>query len=139
MKPILSTTDYNILRELIKNTSASQRTKEIKQLTEELNKAIVLDDNQVGNSVVRLNSIVDVVNIDLGKRMSFKIVLPAAANVQENKISVFAQMSIALIGFKENDVVQWEMPSGKTYLKIIHVNNEETESKLTTDTIAQKS
>lgn len=126
MKPMLSTTDYDTLRELVKYTAAPNRAKEIKQLTQELNKAVVLDDDKLDTGIVKLNSTVDVLNIELGKRMSLKIVLPASANVQENKISILAPIGIALIGFKENDTIQWEMPSGITHLKIIRVNNEET-------------
>lgn len=127
MKPILSVTDHDILRELIKHTSTAQRTKEIKQLTRELDKAIVLTEDKLDAGVVRLNSIVDVVNIELGKKVSIKIVMPNAANLKENKVSIFALLPIALIGFKENDTVEWDMPSGKSHLKIIRVNNTEIE------------
>lgn len=128
MKPILSITDHDILRELIKRTSTAQRTKEIKQLTQELDKAIVLTEDKLDTRVVRLNSIVEVVNIELGKKVSIKIVLPNEANLKENKVSVFAPLSVALIGFKENDTIEWDMPSGKSNLKILRVNNAEVEA-----------
>jgi len=44
--------------------------------------------------------------------------LPSMANIKEQKVSVLATLSIAVIGFKENDEIEWDLPGGKKMLKI---------------------
>lgn len=55
--------------------------------------------------------------------MKIQIVMPSQSNIKEGKVSVLAPLSIAIIGFKENDLVDWLLPSGNKALKIITVTN----------------
>lgn len=123
MKPILSEKDFQIIHDLIKNQSAIQQTKEIRYLAEELKKAKVVKDNKIKGDIVQLNSKVQIEDQGNNKTMDFQIVLPSQANLKENKISILAPIGIALIGFKKDQMVEWQMPAGKKLLKIIHVEN----------------
>ena len=55
--------------------------------------------------------------------MKIQIVMPSQSNIKEGKISILAPLSVAIIGFKENDQVDWLLPSGNKALKIITVIN----------------
>jgi len=123
MKPILSEKDFQIIHDLIKNQSAIQQTKEIRYLAEELKKAKVVKDNKIGADIVQLNSTVQVEDQSTNKTMDFKIVLPSQADLNEKKISILAPIGIALIGFKKDQLVEWQMPAGKRTLKIVKVEN----------------
>lgn len=123
MKPILSEKDFQIIHDLIKNQSAVQQTKEIRYLAEELKKAKVVKDNKIAGDIVQLNSTVQVEDQSTNKTMDFKIVLPSQADLKENKISILAPIGIALIGFKKDQLVEWQMPAGKRTLKIVKVEN----------------
>jgi len=123
MKPIISEKDFQIIHELIKNQSAVQQTKELKHLAEELKKAKVVKDNKIGNDIVQLNSTVQVEDQATNRTMEFQVVLPSQANLKENKISILAPIGIALIGFKQDQLVEWQMPAGKRTLKIVKVEN----------------
>jgi len=123
MKPILSEKDFQIIHDLIKNQSAVQQTKELRFLAEELKKAKVVKDNKIAGDIVQLNSIVQVEDQSSNKTMDFQIVLPSQANLKENKISILAPIGIALIGFKKDQLVEWQMPAGKRTLKIVKVEN----------------
>lgn len=123
MKPILSEKDFQIIHDLIKNQSAVQQTKEIRFLAEELKKAKVVKDNKIAGDIVQLNSTVQVEDQSTSKTMDFQIVLPSQANLKENKISILAPIGIALIGFKKDQSVEWQMPAGKRTLKIVKVEN----------------
>ena len=123
MKPILSEKDFQIIHDLIKNQSAVQQTKEIRFLAEELKRAKVVKDNKIAGDIVQLNSIVQVEDQSTNKTMDFQIVLPSQANLKENKISILAPIGIALIGFKKDQLVEWQMPAGKRTLKIVRVEN----------------
>jgi regulator of nucleoside diphosphate kinase len=123
MRPIISLTDYNTLRTLTHNRQSVLETKEITQLEKELDKATVINDNKLNKNIVRLNSLVKIKDEDSGKTTLLEIVLPAHADLKERKISILAPISIALIGFKEGDRFEWQMPGGLKRIKIISVKS----------------
>ena len=125
MKPtrIFSKTDYALLRELILKSKNSTNAKEAGQLSHELDRAIISKENSLENSIIRINSFVTVEDVKANKQMKIQIVLPSVSDVKEGKISVLAPLSVAIIGFKENDIVDWELPAGIKTLKIIAVSN----------------
>ncbi|TPG41601.1 GreA/GreB family elongation factor [Flavobacterium pectinovorum] len=121
--PTFCKTDYQFLRELILKSKNSTNTKEANQLSQELDRAVISKESELTNSIVRINSYVTIEDVKVKKQMKIQIVLPSFADVKEGKISILAPLSVAIIGFKENDEVDWEMPSGIKTLKIIAVNN----------------
>lgn len=120
LKPIILLSEYQLLRELIK-----QNPKDGKALSDELNRAIVIKENELNKKIIRLGSNIEFFVIKTKKKMNIQLVLPAESNLTEQKISIFAPLGTALIGFSENDEVEWEMPGGKMILKITNVSNEE--------------
>lgn len=121
--PILSLADYQILRELSKNSINVSNAKELTQLSGELDRAIIVKEGLPENNVVQINSFLEIEDVKAQKRMKIQIVLPSLANIKEAKVSVLAPLSIALIGFKENDEVEWDLPAGIKTLRIIAVTN----------------
>lgn len=122
--PTLTLNDYTILRDLIKNNTDARIAKEVNQLSSELNRAIIdKTDKPIAETIVQINSNVEVQDIKTGQKLKIKIVLPHESNVKEGKISVFAPLSVALIGFSKNDEVVWEMPAGVKNIKIVEVTN----------------
>ncbi|KUJ61925.1 gramicidin biosynthesis protein [Flavobacteriaceae bacterium CRH] len=122
--PTFSKTDYQFLRDLISKSKNSTNSKEIGQLAQELDRAIISPENELDNSTVRINSYVTIEDVKAKKQMKIKIVLPSSADVKQGKISILAPLSVAIIGFKENDQVDWELPAGIKTLKIVAVSNE---------------
>ena len=61
--PVLTSTDYNILRELTKSAKDSTNIREIALLTQELDRAIINKDGVVDQSIVRMNSQVTIEDI----------------------------------------------------------------------------
>ncbi len=123
MKPTIALTDYNILRNMNNYPGFTQYGKEASLLQAELDKAIVLEDHYLGEEIVRLNSEVEIQNVETGKVSKFTIVLPSQAYLKEGKVSVLASMSIALLGFKQGDNFEWQLPGGKTNILILRVKN----------------
>jgi regulator of nucleoside diphosphate kinase len=121
--PTFCKTDYQFLRELILKSKNSTNTKEANQLSQELDRAIISKESEMDTSVIRINSHVTIEDVKAQKQMKIQIVLPSFANVKEGKISILAPLSVAIIGFKENDEVDWELPAGIKTLKVIAVNN----------------
>lgn len=121
--PILTITDYNILRELVKNAKDSTNIREIALLTQELDRAIVNKGSVLDESIIRMNSHATIEDTKTKQRMNIQIVMPSQSNIKEGKVSVLAPLCVAIIGFKENDEVEWQLPAGIKNLKIIAVTN----------------
>ena len=121
--PVLTSTDYNTLRELTKNAKDSTNIREIALLTQELDRAIINKDGVVDQSIVRMNSQVTIEDVKSKQQMKVQIVMPSQANLKEGKVSILAPLCVAIIGFKENEEVEWQLPSGIKTLKIITVTN----------------
>ena len=121
--PTFCKTDYQFLRELILKSKNSTNSKEIGQLSHELDRAIISKESIMDPSIIRINSIVTIEDVKANKQMKIQIVLPSSSDVKEGKISILAPLSVAIIGFKENDEVDWELPAGIKTLKIIAVSN----------------
>ena len=121
--PILTITDYNILRELTKKAKDSSNIREIALLTQELDRAIINKEDILDETIIRINSNVVIEDVKTNKQMSIQIVMPSQSNIKEGKVSILAPLCVAVIGFKENDVVEWQLPSGIKTLKVIAVTN----------------
>lgn len=124
MKPIptFCKADYQFLRELILKSKNETNTKEANLLSQELDRAVISKESEL-DSVIRINSFVTIEDVKANKQMKIQIVLPSAADLKQSKISILAPLSVAIIGFKENDQVDWELPAGIKTLRIVAVDN----------------
>ena len=125
MKPIptFTSSDHKLLKKITKSNLSATSAKEINLLTQELDRGNIVEDNAIENDVIRINSEVIIEDTSTQKQMKFQIVLPSQANIKESKYSVLVPLSVAIIGFKVNDQVDWELPAGNKTLKVIAVNN----------------
>ena len=125
MKPIptFTSSDHKLLKKITKTNLSATSAREIKLLMEELERGNIVEDNAIENDIIRINSKVIIEDMSTQKQMKFQIVLPSQANIKESKYSVLVPLSVAIIGFKVNDQVDWELPAGNKTLKVIAVNN----------------
>ena len=125
MKPIptFTSSDHKLLKKITKSNLSATSAKEINLLTQELDRGNIVEDNAIENDIIRINSKVIIEDMSTQKQMKFQIVLPSQANIKESKYSVLVPLSVAIIGFKVDDQVDWELPAGNKTLKVIAVNN----------------
>lgn len=119
MKPIISESVYKKLYALINKLKSPQ----VKLLGQELSNATIVKDDALQKDIVSLNSTVEFFDESFNKPITMQIVLPEEADLSKRKISIFAPISIALIGFKESTRFKWKMPSGFKNLTILKVFN----------------
>jgi regulator of nucleoside diphosphate kinase len=93
----------------------------VRELQSEIERAVVLDASDVPGNVVTMRSRVRVLDLQSGERREYVLVLPADANVSAHRISVLAPLGTALLGYREGDVVEWQMPGGLRRLRIERV------------------
>ena len=137
MKPkknnlILRKQDYDLLTRYVftRMDPSSGESRNAEQLYDELLDAKILDDDEdFPENVVQLHAEVTVEEIKTGKETNFRLVMPDQSNLKKGRLSIFAPLAIALIGYREGDVVDWQMPSGKKKYLIKKVLKEQTTEK----------
>ncbi|HKP82112.1 MAG TPA: nucleoside diphosphate kinase regulator [Pyrinomonadaceae bacterium] len=88
------------------------------RLQEELDKADVVDPEDVPSDVITMRSKVRLKDLITGEEMVYSLVFPTEANLDEGKISVLAPIGTAMLGYSRGDVIEWAVPSGVRKLKV---------------------
>lgn len=123
---LLAKEDHEIILSYLQN-SVSRTTfnrHEADDLKSELKRAKIVKKDSLPKDVVRLNSTVRIREEEKGKEMEVTIVTPEKADIKLNRISVMSPVGTALIGFREGQLVSWNVPSGKKMFTIIEVQND---------------
>ena len=110
------------LRGLLASRAGDRRGRDqehLLELAEELERAFVVDANDVPGGVVMLHSRVQVMDLTSGERRELTLVFPSEADPAAGRISVLAPLGCALMGYREGDIVEWEMPGGLRRLQIM--------------------
>ena len=80
--------------------------------------ARVIDTKRLGSDTVGLLTKVEITNLNNNVRMTYTIVSPHEANMQEKKISLKSPIAQALTGKKAGDVVEVHVPAGVQKFRI---------------------
>ena len=84
--------------------------------------ARVIDEAQVSADTVQLMTTVRVNNLSIKKEMTFTIVGEAEADFAKGKLAATTPIAKALIGHKERDTVEANVPSGVLKFKILDIS-----------------
>lgn len=122
-KLIIQQKELDLLNTHLLHSNLSEYNKN--KLLEELKSAEIVE--HLPADVVGLKSLVEIQDKVSGQKFTFQLVLPAEANVRNNKVSVFAPIGIALLGYRTGSEVQWEMPSGIRSFLILSVRQQKLE------------
>jgi regulator of nucleoside diphosphate kinase len=97
---------------------------DIPSLRRELDRALVVADDEIAGDVIKLNSQAVLVDLDTGERMEFTLVLPGESNIDEGRISVFAPMGTAMLGYRVGDKFEWPVPYGLRRMEVAAVSHD---------------
>lgn len=125
-KLILIKEEFNFLSGYIRSTmkSNSVERKNAEQLAKEFKNAPVLVEKaDFPEDGICINSNVTIEDKSTGRHFQFQIVLPGQANLSIGKVSVFAPLGTAVIGYRKGESISWQMPAGKKDFKIVEVSN----------------
>ena len=95
----------------------------ISKLELDLSNARILDESNVDTSTVRLLTHVTIENLENSMRMSYIIVSESEADITAKKISSSSPIGKGLLGKKEGDVVDINVPNGIVKFKIISIKS----------------
>ena len=115
--------DYALLSACVKNTKAvaMKEPRQTRTLSEELERAVVVEKEHFPTDAIRLNAAVVIKDLDSGSETKVRIVLPEFADIKQKKISVLAPMGTALIGLQKGQRFTWQMPAGIKNFLILDV------------------
>lgn len=116
---VISEPDARVLRGLLASRAAASHDQEhLEELRMELERAQVLEPSEVSPQVVTMHKSVQILDLSSGKRQEVILVSPAEADVSARRISVLAPLGTALLGYRQGDEVEWQMPGGVRRLRI---------------------
>ena len=95
----------------------------ISKLELDLSNARILDESNVDTSTVRLLTHVTIENLENSMQMSYIIVSESEADITAKKISSSSPIGKGLLGKKEGDAVDINVPNGTVKFKIISIKS----------------
>ena len=115
--------DKQRLEDLLIEVEASDPRKhgDLKALTEELDRAVIVDPKDVFSNVITMNSRAEMRDLETGETVAFTVVFPSEANIDEEKISVLAPIGAGMLGYRVGDEFEWKVPDGLRRMKVTNV------------------
>jgi len=116
----ITTYDMERLVSLIEGVKAadSQKKSYLKQLEQELERANIVNPQNIPRDIITMNSIVRIKDLESGEEKTYTLVFPSNARIEENKISILSAIGTALIGYQTGDIIEWKVPAGLKRLKV---------------------
>ncbi|MFD2824707.1 GreA/GreB family elongation factor [Lacinutrix iliipiscaria] len=117
---VIEKKEYVALKQLLNLAESYKeptRKQSVLRLEKELETAIISNEEEMPEDVIRFNSEVVVATAD-GWENSFELVSPTESNFSNKKISILTPMGLAVIGYAKGDVIDWEFPGGSKSLEI---------------------
>ncbi len=95
--------------------------KHLVKLKQELARAHVVAPEQIPRDIITMNSIVSIKDLDTGEEEVYELGYSGHVADTKNRISIFAPIGMALLGYRAGDEIEWEVPAGIRRIKIIKV------------------
>ena len=119
----LSRADLERLRAILDPRKASFQDREhLLDLQQEIDEARIVDTDDMDADVVTMQSEVRVRDRTTGVSRDYRLVSPANADLAAGRLSVLAPLGTALLGYREGDEVEWQMPGGPRLVRIEKVS-----------------
>ena len=106
------------LIEIARERESDANREYLDRLEEELDRAEVVQQQDVPVDVITMRSTVRLKDLDTSEEMIYRLVFPTEANYDEAKISVLAPIGTAMLGYKRGDVIEWQTRRGPRCLRI---------------------
>ncbi len=108
---MLSRFDFDRLERLLDKVGPRP---DLEPLREELERAEIIDPEQVPSTLVTMNSRVRFRDEVSGEESEVTLVFPAHADSEQDRVSVLAPIGSALLGLSVGDEIDWPLPTGRT-------------------------
>jgi regulator of nucleoside diphosphate kinase len=93
------------------------------RLGEELDRANIVEPDELPPDVIRMHSRVRLLDLDSGATLDYTLVFPHQAGAFPGAISVVAPVGTALLGYRTGSVIEWIVPKGIRRLRVLRVES----------------
>lgn len=116
--------DKQRLQDLLAQAEVSDRRQQgdLKSLAEELRRAVIVESDEVPADVITMNSRAELIDLDTRETVTFTLVFPPEANVEEERISVLAPIGAGMLGYRVGDEFEWNVPQGIRRMQVARVH-----------------
>ena len=111
--------DMKRLQSLIESMKSSRE--DLQALRAELHQAHVVAPADIPKDVVTMNSKAQVRDLETNEIMTYTLVFPGNANIDDGKISVLAPVGTAMLGHRAGEEFEWHVPAGPVRLRVEEV------------------
>jgi regulator of nucleoside diphosphate kinase len=126
---VIARPDYERLSNLVDSTRATPLVGN--SLADELERARIVDPNEVEPTVVAMQSRVRFRDESTGDERTVSLVYPGEENIDEGCISILTPVGAALLGLSEGQSIEWETLTGESrMLTIVRVLSQTSPSPI---------
>jgi regulator of nucleoside diphosphate kinase len=93
----------------------------LRALEQRLETATVIATVDIPRSVVTMNSLVGLRDVDLNEKFSCTLSYPEDADAVKHKVSVTVPLGHCMLGAREGDTIECHVPSGRRTLRVERV------------------
>jgi regulator of nucleoside diphosphate kinase len=112
--------DMECLRKLLKAEKRFDKSgrDDLQNLEAKLDQSQLIAQREVPKDVITLNSKVRLTDLGTGEEMSYTLVLPNEADIDQHRISILAPIGTAMLGYSVGDTFEWRVPGGLRQLEV---------------------
>lgn len=103
-----------------KNAQAANEAK-IVELENKVRYAKIIDESEIDTTTVQVGNTVKVLDMEFDEEVSYTIVGSTEVDISLNRISNESPIGAALLGKKENEVIEVEVPAGIAKYKVLSI------------------
>jgi transcription elongation factor GreA len=96
--------------------------KRIAELEDKLTRAQVIDENNIAREEIRIGATVKLKDLISGKELQYTLLSELESDVSQGIISVTSPVGKALLGHKENEIVEIKIPAGTLKYKVLKIS-----------------
>lgn len=115
---VVAESDARRLAFLLGGTPAHRDAMHLRELRDELERALVVPAAEIPAGVITMHSVVGVLDLESHVRKDVTLVYPHDADPARGRVSVLAPLGTALLGYRVGDEIAWGMPGGHRRLRI---------------------
>ena len=120
---IVADTDMDRLSGLVRalKNSLFRDQLQLESLKQALQSAEERSSDRVPRDVIRMNSSMRVLDLDAQQKELYTLVFPDNADISSSRISVLAPVGLALLGRRQGEVIETNVPGGVRRLRVDRV------------------
>ncbi|WP_052555564.1 nucleoside diphosphate kinase regulator [Enhygromyxa salina] len=104
--------DFDRLTGILGSLPATHAVGEL--LSVELDRATVVEGNEIPSDIVTMNSRIRMEDATTGEQHDVTLVYPREADFAQGKLSILAPIGAALLGLRAGQSIDWPIPGGRT-------------------------